>query len=207
MYKNMTGIILSGGKSTRMGENKSLLKLGGKTVIERVVNLMQSLFSQVYLITNTPDEYEFLQIPMYEDIFKYKGPIAGIHSGLKASETKKNFVVSCDIPLMSEEMIQYIIDYKTDKPITVCTADGFVQHLIGKYDKEIVPFAEEILINYTMTELRSQNQRNRHCKMLPLLDKVGAEIIDAEKLDFYSEYMFFNMNRPEDYQKLLAMFK
>lgn len=207
MYKNMTGIILSGGKSTRMGENKSLLKLGGKTVIERVVDLMQSLFPQVYLITNTPAEYGFLQIPMYEDIFKYKGPIAGIHSGLKASKTKKNFVISCDIPLISEEMIRYIIDYKTGKPVTVCTADGFIQHLAGKYDKEIVPFAEEILINYTMTESRSQNQRNRHCKMMPLLDKVGVEIIDAEKLDFYSEYMFFNMNRPEDYQKLLNMFK
>ena len=116
MHKNITGIILSGGKSSRMGENKSLLKLGPKTVIEHVVELMQSIFSEVILITNTPEEYHFLNIPMYADIYKYKGPIAGIHSGLTHSNTETNFIVSCDIPLLTSEIIEYVINYRTDKP-------------------------------------------------------------------------------------------
>jgi len=60
MYKDITGIILSGGKSTRMGDNKSLLKIGELTIIERVRILMKSLFDEVILITNDPADYKFL---------------------------------------------------------------------------------------------------------------------------------------------------
>ena len=82
MYKDITGIILSGGKSTRMGSNKSLLKVGNMTVIERVRNLLQGIFKNVILITNDPEDYKFLGLPMFEDVYRHKGPLAGIHSGL-----------------------------------------------------------------------------------------------------------------------------
>ncbi len=202
MYSDITGIILAGGKSTRMGQNKLLMELNGKTVIEGVVDLMQSIFENVIIITNTPEEYEFINLPMYKDIFEYKGPLAGIHSGLVHSETEENFIISSDIPLMKREMIKYIIDYSTDKPITVCKADGFIQQLAGRYSRTVLPEAEKSLQN-DEAELRDANQRKRKCKVLSLLDTVGAEIIDAEKLDIYEEFLFFNMNRPEDYQKIL----
>ena len=76
MYKDVTGIILSGGKSSRMGVNKSLLKIGELTIIERVRDLMKSLFNEVILITNDPADYKFLNIPIYEDVFTRKGPLA-----------------------------------------------------------------------------------------------------------------------------------
>jgi molybdopterin-guanine dinucleotide biosynthesis protein A len=201
MYSDITGIILAGGKSTRMGENKSLLDLNGMTVIERVVSLMKSIFREVIIITNTPNEYDFLNIPKHKDIFEYKGPLAGIHSGLTHSNNEKNFVISCDIPLMEKEMIKFIIDYKTDKPITVCKADGFVQQLAGLYSKSILSTINNSLKNYE-AELRERNQAKRKCAVLSLLDQVGAEIINAEELDIYKEHMFFNMNRPEDYNKI-----
>jgi molybdopterin-guanine dinucleotide biosynthesis protein A len=203
MYSDVTGIILAGGKSTRMGRNKSLLNLNGKTVIERVVDLMKSLFQNVILITNTPEEYEFIRLPKYRDVYEYKGPLAGIHSGLLHSETERNFIISCDIPLMKAEMIRYIVDYETDKPVTVCRADGFIQQLAGKYSKSVLPEAEKSLKNYE-TELRGAHQTKRRCKVLSLLDTVGAEIINAEELDLYDEYLFFNMNRPDDYEKITA---
>ena len=145
MYKNITGIILSGGKSTRMGENKSLMKLGDRTVIEHTLLLMQSLFSEVILITNTPDEYKFLNIPLFEDVYKYRGPLAGIHSGLLNSTTEENFVISCDIPLITKEIIEYIIKYDTTHPVTVCRADGYIQQLAGKYSKSLTPKIEALL--------------------------------------------------------------
>ena len=70
MYSDITGVILAGGKSSRMGVNKSFLKLGNQTIIERIVDLMKSIFSEVIIITNTPDEYKFLNLPLYEDIYK-----------------------------------------------------------------------------------------------------------------------------------------
>ena len=91
MYTDITGIILAGGKSTRMGANKSFLKIGEQTVIERITYLMKSVFTNVIIISNTPDEYIFLNLPIYEDVYKGKGPLAGIHSGLKNSDTQKNF--------------------------------------------------------------------------------------------------------------------
>ena len=66
---------------------------------------MNSLFERVIMITNTPEEYSFINIPMYKDIFEYKGPLAGIHSGLTNSSTEQNFIISCDTPLMKENMI------------------------------------------------------------------------------------------------------
>jgi len=204
MYSYVTGIILAGGKSKRMGENKSFLKLGDKSVIEKITDLMKNIFKNVLLITNTTDEYKFLSIPIYEDIYKYKGPLAGIHSGLTHSITQNNFIISCDIPLMTEKMIKYIVDYKTDKLITVCKADGFIQQLVGKYSKSILPYAEISLKEETQ-EIRTEKQKHRKCKVLSLLDKVGAEIIDAENLDIYKNNVFFNMNRPEDYTKVLNL--
>jgi molybdenum cofactor guanylyltransferase len=205
MYNDITGVILSGGKSSRMGENKSLMKINGSTTIERVVNLMKFHFTRVILITNTPEEYKFLNIPLYEDIFTYRGPIAGIHSGLYHSKTEKNFIISCDIPLMTSEVINYLIEFKTDKPITICKADGFIQQLAGVYSKSVLPVAEKLLKENIENETRSKSQTKRKCKVLSLIDEVGAEIIDAEKLSFYKEGTFFNMNRPEDYQKILEL--
>ena len=91
MYKDITGIILSGGKSSRMGLNKSLIELSGKTFIQRTKDLMSGLFENVILITNEPDLYDFLDIESYVDIFKVFGPLGGIHSGLINSKTDENF--------------------------------------------------------------------------------------------------------------------
>lgn len=205
MYKNITGIILSGGKSTRMGENKSLMKIGDRTVIEHTLFLMQSLFTEVIMITNTPDEYQFLNIPLFEDVYKYAGPLAGIHSGLLNSGTEANFIISCDIPLITSEIIEYIINYKTPHPITVCRADGYIQQLAGKYSKSLIPKIETLL-KIEEEETRDSNQKKRKCKVHSLLDLAGSEIIEAKELDFYSDGIFLNMNRQEDYQIILSKF-
>ena len=145
MYNDVTGIILSCGKGSRMGGNKSLLKIGEMTIIERVRDLMQSLFKEVILITNDSADYKFLNIPLFEDLFKHKGPLAGIHSGLTHSSTEQNFIISCDLPFITKEMIKYIVDYKTKKLITIAKADGYIQQLAGKYSKECAYEAEQFL--------------------------------------------------------------
>ena len=203
MYDDITAIILSGGKSLRMGTNKSFLKIGNKTVIERMRDLLQSIFKDVILITNEPDDYKFLGLPIYEDVFRHKGPLAGIHSGLKNSKTNINFIISCDLPFMTREMINYLIGYKTIKLITVAKADGFIQQLAGKYSKECLSPAEKILQEVVNNENRDVVQKKRKCNVLSLIDLIGAEIIPAESLPFYNEDLYFNMNKTEDYELLL----
>lgn len=192
MYSDITGVILAGGKSSRMGVNKSFLKIGKQTIIERIVGLMKSIFTKVIIITNTIDEYKFLNLPLHEDVFKWKGPLAGIHSALASTQTEKIFVLSCDVPLMSGEMIKYIAEYKSEKPVVFCEAAGYHQPLAGVYSKKILLDIEKFLSDNEMSD------KSFH-KFLKLID---AEIINPEKLSFYKDELFYNMNKFEDYEKL-----
>jgi len=205
MYENITGIILSGGKSSRMGENKSLLKIGDKTIIEKMVDLMQSLFNDVILITNNPGVYEFLSIPMYQDIYPGLGPLSGIHSGLTHTNTERNFIISCDMPLMSPEMIRYLVDYPTPKLITISKAEGFVQQLCGVYSNKCLATSENILTAPRNGDMRNPDQKKRGCKVLQLAREFDAEIIDAEILPFYHPDLYFNMNKRDDYEYVLRI--
>nr|WP_284521516.1 molybdenum cofactor guanylyltransferase [Cytobacillus pseudoceanisediminis] len=84
-----TGIILAGGHSSRMGENKALLKIGGKTVIERIADQLSSILPNVIIVANKQEDYQFLGLPLVSDRWKEKGPLAGIHAGLSESRTQK----------------------------------------------------------------------------------------------------------------------
>jgi molybdenum cofactor guanylyltransferase len=201
MYNDITGIILAGGKSKRMGINKSFLKIGSQTIIERTADLMKGLFPRVLLISNTPDEYQFLDMKIYEDIHKNSGPLGGIHTGLSHSGTEKNFIISCDMPLVNNDVIEFIINYKTDKPVIITKADGFIQQLCGVYSKNILPNIETIIKAENKIEFENSRQEKRGCLVLMLVKDIDAEIIDiALEYEGYKEGMFFNMNNPEDYE-------
>ncbi len=206
MYSDITGVILAGGKSTRMGVNKSFLQVGDKKIIERISDLMKLIFEKVILITNTPDDYKFLNLPLFEDVYKWKGPLAGIHSALVHSGTEKIFVLSCDVPFMSKEMIEYIVDYKTDYPVTICKVNEHIQQLVGKYSKSVLSVIEKILSDDLSVENVSLRKK-RSVSVLQLLEKVGADIINAESLDFYSEQLFVNINTPQDYEFVIDILK
>ncbi|MFA7421592.1 MAG: molybdenum cofactor guanylyltransferase [Melioribacteraceae bacterium] len=195
MYSDITGIILAGGKSSRMGVNKCFLKIGNETIIERTLSLMKSIFSNVIIITNTPVEYTSLNALVFKDILKELGPIGGIHSGLTNSLTEENFVISCDLPLMTKEMIEFITEYKSDKLIRFCNAAGYNQPLAGVYKKVLIDDIEKFLNEGGGTSTKSFHQ---------LLKNVNAEIINPEGLSFYKEELFFNMNNLKNYGYILS---
>lgn len=202
MYKDVTGIILSGGKSSRMGTNKSLLKIGDRTVIEIMAQLMKSVFENVIISTSTKEEYSFLNCPMAADIYIHSGPLAGIHAALMESTTERNFVISCDVPLMSREMIEYFVEYKTEKPILISRAAGYLQPLVGIYMKRLLPLIENIL---SENENKS-DEKKKHLSLHALIDKTDTEIIDVTTLPFYSDKLFFNLNNKDDFEKLINQF-
>lgn len=207
MYNDITGIILAGGKSTRMGENKSFLILNGKPAIQNTIDLMKSLFSEVILITNEPDLYEFLGVTQYMDIYKNVGPIAGIHSGLTKSHTRKNFIISCDIPLMTKRMIESIINYPSESDIVVAKADGFIQQLCGIYSNSVLPIIEELIESSIEAENREIQQTKRKCKIHQLLHLAKTTIIEnIEDMDGYHPQIFYNMNNPDDYNTIKRIY-
>jgi molybdopterin-guanine dinucleotide biosynthesis protein A len=193
VYSNITGIILSGGKNSRMGTNKALLKIGDRTVIEIIVDVLSSLFSDIIISTNSGEELSFLQLPTVADLYQDAGPLAGIHAALTHSRTDANLIISCDLPLMSREMVDYIVNLPSDKSIVICRAAGFMQPLPGRYHKRALTAIEEILAAPPQHGYRS---------FLNVFAKIDTEIIEAEQLAFYRDELFFNMNEYADYKKL-----
>jgi len=200
MIKDITGIILCGGKSSRMLTNKALLKLNVRTVIEIIAETMKSIFSEVLISTNGIDDYKYLNLPLIKDIFTHKGPLAGIHSALKYSSTEKNFIISCDMPLISKEMIKYIASYKSDKKIILPETEGRIQQLCGIYSKSLLPGIEEIILD-------SEKDRNIKGSIYDLIERVSADIVNVESLTFYDKNYFLNMNTPEDYEQIKKIHK
>ncbi len=193
MYKDVTGIILTSSENAPVIKKNKNVKIKENNIIEHIKNLMTSIFERVILITNNPKEYKFLELEMFEEFFKINGPLTGIHAGLFHTETQKNFILSTEYPLLSEEMIKYIVDYKTDKLITLAKAEDNVFELAGAYDRKCFLVAEDLLKK--QVEQEKLGKKKEIIKVVRLIDNVGAQLIAAESLSFYSPNLFYNISK------------
>lgn len=184
-------IILSGGKSSRMGTNKALLKFREKTNIERIKDELQHVFDDIILVTNDPETYQFLDIKMVTDQYPGSGPLAGIHAGLEASDFEENFVVACDMPFVSAELASSLVKALKHHDAVVPISDGRQHPLFAAYQKRVAREAKE--------SIEDGNLRIKH-----MLGKLNVRFLDEAGLQNYFEgsldRVFFNMNHPEEYE-------
>lgn len=106
--KNITGIILAGGKSSRMGSDKALILFKNQTFLEHVIHALKPLVDNILIVSNNPEhgEFNYERIP---DAIPDAGPMAGLHAGLTHSKTENNLVLSCDVPLIQTSVLEMII--------------------------------------------------------------------------------------------------
>ncbi len=106
----ISGVILAGGKNTRMaGRDKAFIKINGKAIVLRILDIFQDIFEEVWIITNTPERYWFLKrkkVFFARDIIKDKGPLAGIYTGLKHMKAEAGFFAACDMPDLNAALIE-----------------------------------------------------------------------------------------------------
>lgn len=199
MIENITGIILCGGKSSRMKMNKAFLKLGNIPIIEIMLQKMKQNFDNLILSSNNTELFAYLNVPIIKDIYLNRGPLAGIHSSLSSSSTEKNFIISCDIPLITVELIKYLSEYNSDKKIILPVLKGRIQQLCGVYSKSILVDVEQIL---------KESQGNNEVKgsIFNLLERVDAEIVDVSSFSSPGDDIFLNMNTPEDYELIKKIY-
>ncbi|MBW1888818.1 MAG: molybdenum cofactor guanylyltransferase, partial [Deltaproteobacteria bacterium] len=143
--KGITGIILAGGKSSRYGVNKAFIEINGVQLIERVITVMGSVFERLILITNTPHEYAYLNLPMYEDLIKGLGPIGGILTGLKAISDESGFFVACDMPFINGDLIHYMVEVKDDYDAVVPRITWKMETLHALYRKSCLTAIRELI--------------------------------------------------------------
>lgn len=106
---DITGIILAGGKSSRMGSDKGFLNLNQKPFVEYSIEALEPLVSEIIIVADNKD-YDSFGYRRVEDTIKDAGPVSGIYSGLTASKSEYNIVLSCDIPLITTEVLQKLVD-------------------------------------------------------------------------------------------------
>jgi molybdopterin-guanine dinucleotide biosynthesis protein A len=132
----VSGIILSGGKSTRMGQDKGLIRLYGKPMIRHVIDHIDPICDQI-LISANDNVYEDFGYPVYKDEINEIGPAGGIVSSLKHSKNEKNIIISCDLPFASTQFIRTLLDLSGDHKITLPMSGPHYQPLCAVYSKEV----------------------------------------------------------------------
>lgn len=187
----VTGVILAGGRSSRMGQNKALLPFAGEPLIAAVYGKFARLFNEVLVVTNHPEEYAFLPCRKVPDLFVGSGSMAGVHSGLVNSTTERIFVAGCDMPYLDEELIRDLAGMLGDETVLVPESDSGLEPLHAFYARKSLPALEAAL---------TRDKR----RIVDLLAEMGARIVPPETVartcpDFKS---FRNINSPQDYQRL-----
>jgi molybdopterin-guanine dinucleotide biosynthesis protein A len=141
----ITGVVLAGGKSSRMGCEKALLTLDGDTFLVRVIRTLQDIFESVIVVVDRPGRFHPLNVPIYVDIFKDCGPLGGIHTALTVAKTNTVFVASCDTPLLTPAVIFSIIKNPLQGDVVIASTFDHVQPLCGCYARSCLPTLESRL--------------------------------------------------------------
>lgn len=105
---NFSIIINAGGKSTRMGTDKALLDLGGKPLIEHILEQTTGLGDQI-IVTNTPTQYAYLGLPMASDLLPDKGALGGLYTCLQAATQLYVLVLACDMPFVNRPLLEHMM--------------------------------------------------------------------------------------------------
>jgi len=187
MKNHLTGIILSGGKSTRMGRNKAFIEIGDIPIIQRIQTLFEKLFDEVIIVTDQKQLFSNFNAKIYSDLIPNRGVLVGLYTGLFFSSFKFSFCVACDMPFLKENVIQYLIKYIGNSDVVVPkTVDG-LHPLHAIYSKNCLePMKKFIDLN--------------EYRIIDFYPMVKVKIIDEKEflsLDPMRE-SFINVNTPEE---------
>lgn len=140
-----SGVILAGGKSTRMKFNKAFARLEGRPVVEIILNKCKNFFDETIIISNEPALYASLGFAIHPDVYPGMGPVAGIHSALFHARNEVVFIMGCDMPFMNMELVQFLLDCLEDYDCVVPVLDQSLQPLSAVYSRKCLPVLTECL--------------------------------------------------------------
>jgi len=187
----MTGIILAGGKNTRIAEEKAFIQLeGGQPLIARIIEVLRGLFPEVLIVANRREAYLEYELPVVEDLIKGKGPLGGIFTGLCLSTSKYNFVVGCDMPFIEASLVKFMVEGCEDYDVVIPEIGGDAEPLFALYSKSCIAVIFEHLMR--------DNLKTRE-----ILDKLKVKRIGKKEIERFDprRLSFFNLNTPADQKR------
>lgn len=187
--------IVAGGRSSRMGRDKSFVLLRGKPMIEHVVARVSALSAEsMLLIANRPDDYAYLGLPTYPDVFPDKGSLGGIFSAVHYSPSEHTLVVGCDMPYLSDALLRYMASLLGERAapydVIVPVHDNHPQGLHAIYRKTC------------LAPIRADLEADR-LKVIGFFGAVSVRYIQpAEYRDLdLAGRSFQNINTPEELER------
>jgi molybdopterin-guanine dinucleotide biosynthesis protein A len=192
---NVTGVVQAGGRSRRMGgEPKALLDLGGRRIIERVIAALAPTLPDMLLVTNTPELYGFLGLPMVPDAVPDAGSLGGIYSGLRAAAGDAIFTVACDMPFLEPELIRMIVARAGEGDVVIPRAGDQLETLHAAYGKRCLePIERRIAAG--------------RLKITGFFDEVRVVEISEVEVARVADpaLVFMNVNTPEELARARAL--
>ncbi len=187
-----TAFVLAGGKSSRMGSDKALLTLGEQTLLTQALRTVSAVASTIRISGSRQRYAKFGDV--VEDLYQDCGPLAGIHAALNSTNTDLNLVLSVDMPRMTSEFLQWLLERASESPelIIVPNAAGGPQPLCAVYRRGALKAVTHAL-------------QSGEYKIGRLFSKVPTRILTEQEIvgSGFSVTIFQNVNTPEDYQALM----
>ena len=184
-------VILAGGKSRRMGNDKLILPIDGTTLLESAVNRFKEEFTDVYLSLAEEGKYPDVTVPRIVDVMPGAGPLSGLHAALTILPGGGVFLVAADLPYASARAAKRIVELRGDHDACIIRLpDGRLEPLLGYYSKTTLPLCEALINagDYRMTELAYRSDTRF--------------LAPSELGSLWDEKLIYNINYPGDYEKM-----
>lgn len=180
------GVILAGGKSSRMGRDKGLTVVNGKPMVQWIIETLLELpLNPPVIIANNP-EYERFGIPVFQDVVKDKGPLGGIYTAMEMCSDDALLIVSCDTPFVEGRVLEKLISGLPEKPVKVLRYDSGTHYLMGIYSVAV------------KEKLKTFLDANR-LRVSEFVEACSASYINVGETEVADpENCFRNINRLED---------
>ncbi len=189
----VSGIVLAGGRSSRMGQDKTLMSVNSEILIERTVKELRKTVDEIIIASNQKCKYNIPDTVEITDVFSGMGPLGGIHAGLLAARHPYAFVVAGDMPLFTDELATYLLSKREGYDVVVPEVDGCWEPLCAVYSQDCLKPIEQFLV----ADIRKAYGFYPSVRVLKVREEELASIGKVKDI-------FCNLNTPEDYHELLT---
>jgi molybdopterin-guanine dinucleotide biosynthesis protein A len=187
---DVSAVVLAGGQSRRLGANKAFVDVGGVPLIRRVLEPLRQVSRDQLIVTNEPDEYRALGVPLVQDVWPGRGSLGGIYSGLAAAPQERALIVGCDMPFLDVRLLRFMILLSADYAVVIPRVDGYAEPLHAVYSKACL---EPIKALLEMGNLR----------IVSFFDRVRVRYLERAEIELFDPrgLSYFNVNTPEDLER------